>query len=187
VSFRNTEIDLASLSTYNIRLLPEEVGYVRDYIELPKFQAWLYKQRKNGRMTAQLLSECQQLQTEDIFDYLHWPRDILALRLPLYKDGTTLQDIIYPQLLVKVARVINKTREEATGDAIAKHGASTSGRKRRAWMLLLVTSALVVLIAWLCISSSWNVQGVADAAFQGLARVQVAGDRLLSNIYAHLA
>jgi hypothetical protein len=54
-------------------------------------------------------------------------------------------------------------------------------------MLLLVTSALVVLIAWLCISSSWNVQGVADAAFQGLARVQVAGDRLLSNIYAHLA
>ena len=96
MSFRNTEIDLASLSTYNIRLLPEEVGYVRDYIELPKFQAWLYKQRKNGRMTAQLLSECQQLQTEDIFDYLHWPRDILALRLPLYKDGTTLQDIIYP-------------------------------------------------------------------------------------------
>jgi hypothetical protein len=54
--------------------------------------------------------------TGDVFDYLGWPRDILALRLPLYDNETTLQDIVFPKLLVKVARVVNKTRGTLTDE-----------------------------------------------------------------------
>jgi len=189
VIFRGAKIDLATLSNYNLHLLPNEVERIRDYIELPKFRAWLYKDGKVDRMTPELLGQCQQLETGDIFHYLGWPTDILALRLPSHADNPTLQDVIFPKLLAKVARVINKTREEATsvGDANAKHGALT-GRDQRVfmWILLPVTGVIVVLVIWLGNSHSWILEDAADTASRLFARIQASINRLLSDMRAYL-
>ena len=132
-------------------------------------------------MTRQLLGQCPQLKRGDIFDYLGWPRDILALRLPSDENRTTLKDVIFPSLLVKMARVINKTRE----DAMRTNATTNDASKGRIlmWMLVLLTG--VMLVVWLGNPYSWTLEDIAGIASQPFARIQVFVNPLLAEIHAY--
>ena len=111
--------------------------------------------------------------TRDIFDYLGWPRDILALRLPSFDNETTLEDIVLPKLLVKVARVVNKTRGIPMDDTIQESEVGSLHRllgKHRVSILLLAVG-IAMFIAWLNDSHPWILEGIANTTSQLLTRI----------------
>ena len=149
VVFRDTEIDIATLSSYDLQLHPSEMRRILNYIESAEFQKWHKKHNTNSHMTTKALSRFDGMKRRDLFHFLGWPKAILAIPLPMYQGKINLGDIVFPKLLEEVARVIN------TGPQQKQQGLI--------WLLGILV-VVVVLVTWLGVTCSWSLETIMNKA-----------------------